>query len=408
MMERSEGIAVAPEPAAGSRYGRPSVPELTAPTLHTFWKGRVALYAALKTLDIGSEDRVVVPAYTCFAVPLAVQLSGARPIYADIDSRTFNLTPKSVEAAWSERRGERIKAVIIQHTYGIPADSRALVGWAHARGIAAIEDCAHVGGGSYLDSHDNWCPIGSLGDVAISSSHWSKPISTGLGGWATTSNPELSDRLQSFRECECSRPAWNEVLTLAAGLALREIFCFPWMYWIARGAYRWLSSFGLLVPSSTPEELGGTLPRNFTKRMSGMQEWLLKRRLADSAARAHRRKLKAMYDSEFELAGLRALELPDCADPVLACYPVRVNEKARVLELARRRCIELGDWYRSPVDHPTANPEIFGYRVGTSPAGECAAQQVVTLPMHRRMTCSAVHRTVSFIRDFVRAEARLP
>lgn len=405
MIEKSDCVEADRYPAAS--WQKPGLRSLAEPAVHTFWKGRVALYAALKSLDVGSGDCVIVPAYTCFAVPLAVHLSGARALYADIDPRTFNLTLDSVEAVWNHYSGDSIKAVIIQHTYGIPADSRALVDWAHARGIGAIEDCAHVCGGTYLDNKGRWRRIGTAGDIAISSSHWSKPVSTGLGGWATTSNPELSGRIESFRDRECSPPSWRESMTLAAGLALRETFSLPWMYWSARAIYRRASGLGLLAPSSTPEEVEGTLSSNFAKRMSPIQEWLLKKRTADLAEQVRRRRLKDEYDSELESAGVRPLELPAKADPVLACYPLRVEEKQEVLELARRRWIELGDWYRNPVDHPTSNLEIFGYRAGACPIGECAARQVVTLPMHRHMTHSRVRRAVSFVRDFVRADARL-
>ena len=407
MMEQGECVVADREAAAASPVQKPGAPHLAAPTLHTFWKGRVALYAALKSLGVGTGDCVIVPGYTCFAVPLAVQLSGARQVYADIEPHTFNLTLGSVEAAWSGHRGDPIKAVVVQHTYGIPADSRAIVEWAHARGIGVIEDCAHVCGGAYLDDEGAWCPVGSLGDIAISSSHWSKPVSTGLGGWATTSVPGLSEKLRSFRERECLSPSWRESMSLAAAVALRETFSLGWMYWFARGAYRTVSGLGLLVPSSSPEEVEGTLTRDFAKRMCLIQEWLLKRRKADLAEQARRRSLKAEYDSGLKAAGIRPLELPAYADPVLACYPVRVNEKARVLERARRRWIELGDWYRNPVDHPTSELEIFGYRAGTCPAGECAAKQVVTLPMHRRVTRSTVRRTVEFVREFIRAESPL-
>ncbi|HEV2424409.1 MAG TPA: DegT/DnrJ/EryC1/StrS family aminotransferase [Terriglobia bacterium] len=407
MTEQSECAVADRQAVAGSADRKPSPSIPAGPALHTFWKGRVALYAALKSLGVGTGQCVIVPAYTCFAVPLAVQLNRARPVYADIDPSTFDLTLDSVEAAWNHHRGDSIKALIIQHTYGIPADSRVLVDWAHARGIGVVEDCAHVCGGSYRDNDGTWRPVGSFGDIAMSSSHWSKPVSTGLGGWATTSNPELSRKLDSFREGECLPPTWRESASLAAAVALRETFSFPWMYWLARSAYRTVSGFGLLVPSSTPEEVEGTLTRDFAKRMSPIQEWLLKRRQVDLAEQVRRRALKAEYDSALARAGVRPLELPGYADPVLACYPVRVNEKPKVLELARRRRIELGDWYRNPVDHPTSRLEIFGYRAGTCPIGEGAGQQVVTLPMHPRITRPIVSRTVSFIRDFVRADSRL-
>lgn len=375
---------------------------LTQPGVFTFWKGRIALYALLRAIGVQPGDVVIIPGYTCFAVPLAVQVAGAEPLYADIDPRTFNISLPEIEAACDRRGQARIKAIVIQHTYGIPAGAEAIIRWARARGIATIEDCAHVWGSRYLDENGTWRTVGTLGDAAFFSSHWNKPVSTGLGGWAQTSDLNLEDALRHFHSEECAAPPLGEALLVAVQVGVREAFSSPWAYWTARNAYRWLSARGVFVGSSTPDELLGVKPRDadYAKRMSAFQEWLLKRRLSKTSVVDHRRRLKAVYEAALESAGLPILDLPSGVDPVLLCYPVRVREKQRVLERAQRRHIELGDWYRYPVDRPDGVDEkVFAYRTGTCAQGERAAREVVTLPLHKRVTDSGAREIVDFLKE---------
>lgn len=143
----------------------------------TFWKGRVALYAILKALEIGPGDAVLLPGYTCMVVPIAAVFLGATPVYADVDASSYNVTRDTLEAAWRGHNGPRPKAVIIQHSYGIPVEAGPILDWARSEGLAVIEDCAHVLGSSYRGT-----PCGLLGDAAFFSSQWNKPTTTGLGG----------------------------------------------------------------------------------------------------------------------------------------------------------------------------------------------------------------------------------
>ena len=114
------------------------------PEIFTFWKGRVALYAILKALEIGPGDGVILPGYTCMVVPRAVAFAGAHPLYADVDGQSYNVTQDSLEATWRASRGIRPRAIIIQHTYGIPVEAAPILEWARQEGLAVIEDCAHV------------------------------------------------------------------------------------------------------------------------------------------------------------------------------------------------------------------------------------------------------------------------
>ena len=123
-----------------------------------FLRGRIAMCAILKALGIGRGDEVIIQAFTCVAVPCPVLATGAKPVFADIDPATFNLDPASVEA----RITPRTRAIVVQHTFGIPADMDSILRIARARGIYVIEDCCHTVASSYRGAR-----VGSLGDLSL-------------------------------------------------------------------------------------------------------------------------------------------------------------------------------------------------------------------------------------------------
>lgn len=369
-----------------------SIPPLAC----SFWKGRVALCAILKALGIGNGDRVLTPGYTCFVVPSAILLTGSVPVYADIDPRTYTVSVKTLEAAYNAR----VKAVLVQHTYGIPANQLAILHWARRKGVTVIEDCAHVHGSRYRDEDGSWIPVGTASDAAFFSSQWTKPVSTGLGGWMYTSNPQLKADVQRFRDEECVSPSWSDTSLLALQVLARAVFSSSWAYWLAKSAYQGLYRRGLLIGTSSPQELRGDRDAQYAKRMSRFQHWVLRRRLADSRVIQHRRDLKRLYDEALATAGLPCVDIPDNADAVLLRYPVRIENKARAIAEARRRWIELGDWYRQPVDPPGEScNNNFGYVRDTCPEGERAAREVVNLPMHLGIGERQAEKIVNFLRE---------
>lgn len=365
----------------------------------TFWKGRVALYGALKALGVGPGDSVIVPGYTCAMVPGAVVFLGAKPIYADIDPRTYSPSLGSYSDAFEASPRARIKALILQHTYGIPGDALQIAAWARAQGMAVIEDCAHSMGTRYCDERGVWQDVGSAGDVAIFSSQWSKPISTGLGGWAVTRNKNLASRIARFHEEECAKPSVREVSFLAGQLVARSFVSSPKSYWMAAEAFRRLARAGVLIGTNDGGEFEGKMPEHYAKKMSALQEWLLRKRMASTAVLVRRRNLKQVYDEALRASGLPLLHIEDHADPVLLRYPVRVRNKAQVIARAQRRRIELGDWFNHPLHPREANAEAFGYQSGLCPEAERAAAEVVNLPLTESTTEKTARKAVEFLKQ---------
>jgi dTDP-4-amino-4,6-dideoxygalactose transaminase len=360
--------------------------------IFTFWKGRVALYAILKALDIGPGDAVFIPGYTCQVVPSAVIFLGARPVYADVEEKSYNLSLETLEAAWQKINGIRPKAIIIQHTYGIPVDAGPIIEWARSEGLSIIEDCAHVLGSSYRG-----IPCGHLGDAAFFSSQWNKPISTGLGGWAVVNSPLLGQRMRQVA-ADFAKPSVGETAILALQYYVFQLLFRPQLYWPLMDFYRFLTEKKLAIGSSSVEELAVDMPQRYALGMSSFQENLLRLRFARAATNiAHRQRLTNYYTEILKGAGIEPPQMPQDSQAVMARYPVRVQNKAQMLALARERRLELGDWFVSPVHNLLDHWDKLGYRAGSCPVGEELCRTVVNLPTHSGVTQKEAERISSLV-----------
>ncbi len=149
-----------------------------------------ALHLALHALGVGPGDEVVVPSLSFIATTNAPRYVGARPVFADVDFETQNLTPRTVAQALSPAT----RAVIVVHQAGMPADVEAITAVCEPRGVAVIEDAACAIGSTY---HGR--PIGGGALVALSF-HPRKILTTGEGGMLLTSDAALGRRLRRLRE----------------------------------------------------------------------------------------------------------------------------------------------------------------------------------------------------------------
>ena len=150
-----------------------------------------ALQLALFVSGVGPGDEVIVPSLSFIATANAVWHNGATPVFADVDPRTFNLDPATLESAITERT----KAVMPVHQLGLPADMDPLLDIARRHGVTVVEDAACAIGASYRSR-----PIGSLGPLACFSLHPRKVITTGEGGMIAVQEPVVAERLRQLRQ----------------------------------------------------------------------------------------------------------------------------------------------------------------------------------------------------------------
>jgi len=179
--------------------------------------GTAALHLAIRALNIGEGDEVIVPSFTFIAVANAVLFERAIPIFADIDPVTLNLDPKSVEAAITSRT----KAIIVVHTFGVPAEMDALTQLAHRYNLALIEDACEAIGATYNNQR-----VGTFGDISVFAFYPNKQITTGEGGAILTRNPKLASRMRAMRnQGRYPSSDWLQHSELGFNYRLSEIAC---------------------------------------------------------------------------------------------------------------------------------------------------------------------------------------
>jgi dTDP-4-amino-4,6-dideoxygalactose transaminase len=164
--------------------------------------GTDALQLALRAVGVGPGDVVLTVSHTAVATVAAIELAGATPVLADIGPDVFTIDPDSLEAAVGRLRGGppaqagRLKAVIVVHLYGQPADMPALLAVAERHGLQVIEDCAQAVG-SILHERK----AGAWGRAAAFSFYPTKNLGAlGDGGAVVTDDPEVADRVRLLRE----------------------------------------------------------------------------------------------------------------------------------------------------------------------------------------------------------------
>jgi perosamine synthetase len=152
--------------------------------------GTAGLHMALLALDIGPGDEVIVPSFAFIAVANAVLHVRATPVFADIDPVTLNLTPSTVEPLITPRT----RAILVVHTFGIPADMHTFRALATRHNLVIIEDACEAIGAEFDQRR-----VGAFGDLSVFGFYPNKQITTGEGGAILAHTQTHSDRLRSLR-----------------------------------------------------------------------------------------------------------------------------------------------------------------------------------------------------------------
>ena len=254
-----------------------------------FWKGRVALYAILRALGVGQSDEVILPGYTCIMDVNPIKYLGAKPVYVDIEPVTYNIDVRLL----ADKITPRTRVIIAQHTYGYPCQMDQLMSIADGRGVPVVEDCCLSLGTRY---EGKLC--GTFGVAAYWSFQWNKPFTTGIGGMATTSDPELAGKIEAICNQGLSRPSFKAAAMLSMQRLAYRLLVFPKTTAAAESLFRWLTRKGLVVGSSSTSEFVPQIPADFCMGMSPGQARAGLRQLRRLAKNlSHRRGMQQLYDN---------------------------------------------------------------------------------------------------------------
>ena len=341
-------------------------------SIFLYWKGRIALYAALKAFGVGKNDEVIIPAFTCVVVPNSIIYLGAKPIYTDVDLSSMCATLKSIEAKITDRT----KVIIIQNMLGLSNEVEEIIEMAKGKGIYCIEDCTHGFGGIYNDK-----PNGTLSDMAFYSTQWNKPFSTGVGGILCVNNPYFLDKVNELNH-RLITPNFKTRFSLSLLIKIKKYILNDSTYWFLIRLYRKLSKLGLVIGSSNKEEITGIKqPENYfmaagnVQAITGISE--LKRLNKKLEERKDNgliynelfRKLNSFHFSEILLKNHSFLK-----------YPILVKDRKKFMALAENAKIRLGDWFISPIHPVEEGFEEWQLHVEDYPNALFLTKHIVNLP----------------------------
>jgi perosamine synthetase len=348
------------------------------------YRGRVALALLLRALGLRAPDEVIIQAFTCIAVPEALAAAGVTAVYVDVAPGAVTMDPADV----ARKITPRTRAIVVQHSFGIPTPMADIVSVASRHGIAIIEDCCHS-----HTSRIGGRELGTFGIGAFHSYEWGKPVPLGVGGTLTVNDRSLLPRIGEIHTAFVEPGAMRACKVRLQAVAYRSLLT-PRRYWLARSLFRAASRWGLAEGSYNPVGEHDAAA-DFSMRMLP-HVWKAHQRRAPVAIdrfRAQSARLAASYTRAFAGARVSSVVVPPETDVTYVRYPVLVDDKQRALALARRARVEVADWYATPVHPlPPAAWHQVGYSAGSCPEAERRAAHFVSFPLHAKVTESDVAR----------------
>jgi len=344
----------------------------SADEIYLYWKGRVALFAILKAMDIHEGDEVVLPAFTCVVVPNAIKYLGATPIYVDIDAKTYNFDLKQLESKITERT----KVIICQNTFGLSSNVEKVIEFAQTHNIKTIEDCTHGFGGTYKGK-----PNGSYCDAAFYSTQWNKPYSTGVGGFALVTDKDLKAKLEKVN-ADLEPATFKDKISLSTLYFVREKILTDRRYWRMVKLYRWLSKHKLVQGSSSGTEIESTeMPSHYFKGMSTTQ---MKKGITNLVKLGEmiplRKANAAIYSEYLKSKGKTYVPTEQFQDHSFLKYPFLVKERNEVMRIAEECKVPLGEWFCSPIHPVMEHFDQWDFRECDFPVATKYSSEMLNLP----------------------------
>lgn len=355
------------------------------------YKGRDAIELALRLIG-AAEHHVITQAFTCHAIEAAIVRAGAEPIYADLAPGQLNPDATTLEAARAS--APKAKAVIIQHTLGVPADISAIAEWCKQQQLVLIEDIASAVGGVDADG----VSLGHFGDVTVLSFGRDKVVDAVSGGALVVRNSQLQKKLaassgQAMVAGLRTVPAIQRFKDLLYPTLTRKI---RWFHKLLLGkvVFRvarlvgWLSS-----PIASPLSEPAALPASHAAL--ALRAW---RRLQPSIQ--HRRRISQVYDQMLP-GSIKLVTAGHLTRSSLIRYSIQVPEPDQLAKFLSTKGFYLTDrWYRQAVDFGRLK-YTTQYQLGSCPEAEQLTKKILNLPTHQAISASKAQELSEYINQYL-------
>ena len=306
--------------------------------------GTDALFLSLKALNIGLGDEVITVANTFIATAFAISMTGAKPVFVDVNPDTYNIDVNRIE----EKITFRTKAILPVHLYGQPADMKPILESAKKYNLFVIEDSCQAHGAKYREKR-----TGSFGDIAAFSFYPGKNLGAyGDGGAITTNNEDLAEKIKMLR------------------------------------------NYGQKMKHNH-------LIKGFNSRLDTIQAAILRVKLKYLDEWNQRRRENAQKYNEL-LSGLDVVLPKELGgiEPVYHLYVIQTERRNELLEYLANKEISAGIHYPIPIHLQPAYKEL-GYKRGDFLITETLSQKVLSLPMFSTLKDEEIIYICDLIRKFM-------
>lgn len=354
--------------------------------------GRMAFYYILKALDLPPGSEIVFPSLTFWVVPELARVAGLTVVFADVDPRTFNMDPRSLERAITDRT----RAVVPTHLYGLPCDMDPILEIAARHNLIVLEDCAHSLGATYKGR-----PVGTFGTGALFSFQTLKPLNCYGGGLALVQDPAIAAKIRAIVET-LPWPSEKRVRDRLLMGRLQRIFVKPWVFSISLFPVLWIAA---LIDANPDVFLWekirslDPLPDQYAERFPNVQAAIGLAALERLDGWTTQTQANARYMNEAlsRIPGIQVPEAPPDRTHVYYQYCVYGPEgparDALVVQCVRRGI----DIETLHVDVPPDMPLFDGARAERE--GARRAAQAIQIPIYSSLTQDQLHRVARVVRD---------
>jgi dTDP-4-amino-4,6-dideoxygalactose transaminase len=354
--------------------------------------GRMAFYYLLKALDLPPASEIIFPSLTFWVVPELARVAGLTVVFADVDPRTFNMDPRSLERAITDRT----RAVVPTHLYGLPCDMDPILEIAARHNLIVLEDCAHSLGATYKGR-----PVGTFGTGALFSFQTLKPLNCYGGGLALVHDPAIAAKVRAIVET-LPWPSEKRVRDRLLMGRLQRIFVKPWVFSISLFPVLWIAA---LIDANPDVFLWekirslDPLPDQYAERFPNVQAAIGLAALERLDGWTTQTQANARYMNEV-LSGIPGIQVPEAPPDRTHVYyqycvygPEGPARDALVVQCVRRGI----DIETLHVDVPPDMPLFDGARAEREGAGRAA--QAIQIPIYSSLTQEQLHRIARVVRD---------
>mgnify|MGYP001617928185 FL=1 len=355
----------------------------------SFNSGRSSLMAVFNSLDLEKNSEILLQAFTCNAVPNPILWLDLKPIYVDCDENTFNIDIEDLK----KKIGPKSKAVIVQHTFGLPANLDEVIKICDQNNLVLIEDCAHALGATY-----NGKKLGTLSKAAFFSFSRDKIISSVYGGIAVTNNDILAQRIKEFQK-KISYPSFFWVFQQLLHPVLMNYLILPTYRIFGKYLliiFQWLQ---ILSKAVHWKEKRGEKPSYFPKRLPNALAILAQNQFKKlEKLNNHRKKIAAFYKEELLSTEYK---LPNTLEgSVFLRLPIRHPKSRQIVKDAWRNNILIGDWYDKVIAPHDTKLEKMKYEIGSCPKAEKLVKETFNLPTHINISEIEARAILSFLKRY--------